>query len=602
MLITDTKIIESHAPDMPTKEYNLDAPEHAQLHHFRIFPAMSDRKAWTEAAENPYNRQLLEDMKVKAQQALETPIAELTATRYMDFARNGNRIAFERPYFNRRITLEALVLAEAYEYKRRFTDRIVDYLWAILSEATWCLPAHTESGSDPFADPEYEKVDLFSADTAIYLSQTMMLMEDELAAISPNLVRRVRVELMRRSIESVEATLENRHWCRGYANWTPWICSNLFWTANWVLKDDSARFTRFASRLDGCMLRFRRLYPDDGCCTEGPGYWNLSPVRYFMYIDGLAKASDDFTAPRLQDLKFQRMCGFIADAWYTRHIFASFSDYTARSNVYFGTIRAMGLRAEVPRVTEFAEIFEAQNADAYSMSHTGITMTLYAIFTPRSKTLPTRSDYLAVYPNSQTLYSTWRDEFVAMKGGHNSEPHNHNDIGQFIYGKGGGMVVLDLGSEVYSRKTFSSERYDLLCQSGRGHNPLVFDGIPQHAGPAYKARDFRVEGKSGDFTCTVNLTECYPQAAGITEYIRMVTYCEGRLIVEDAWKAERAVLPTMTLFLQKPYPQLQVEGGEVMEETMPLTDINLCNSWGNAIEKVTITGPRAPAGSLTLRF
>ena len=111
-----------------------------------------------------------------------------------------------------------------------------------------------------------------------------------------------------------------------------------------------------------------------------------------------------------------------------------------------------------------------------------------------------------------------------------------------------------------------------------------------------------MEGKSGDFTCTVNLTECYPQAAGITEYIRKVTYCEGRLTVEDAWKAERAVLPTMTLFLQKPYPQLQVEGGEVMEETMPLTDINLCNSWGNAIEKVTITGPRAPAGSLTLRF
>ena len=49
--------------------------------------------------------------------------------------------------------------------------------------------------------------------------------------------------------------------------------------------------------------------------------------------------------------------------------------------------------------------------------------------------------------------------FVAVKGGHNEESHNHNDIGNFVVYINGDPVIIDAGVETYTANTFGPEGY-----------------------------------------------------------------------------------------------------------------------------------------------
>ena len=58
--------------------------------------------------------------------ALQTPIAPLPLSLWLDFTRTGRRTPWETAYFSRRARLCALVSAECVEHKGRFLDEIAD--------------------------------------------------------------------------------------------------------------------------------------------------------------------------------------------------------------------------------------------------------------------------------------------------------------------------------------------------------------------------------------------------------------------------------------------------------------------------------------------
>ena len=93
---------------------------------------------------------------------------------YREFSQTGNRVNFEDKYFKRREMLSGLVLAECVENKGRFLDKILDGLFLILEETSWCLPAHNTYIRDavqlPIPDPTRPVIDLFAAETAAIVS------------------------------------------------------------------------------------------------------------------------------------------------------------------------------------------------------------------------------------------------------------------------------------------------------------------------------------------------------------------------------------------------------------------------------------------------
>ena len=71
------------------------------------------------------------------------------------------------------------------------------------------------------------------------------------------------------------------------------------------------------------------------------------------------------------------------------------------------------------------------------------------------------------------------------------EPHNHNDVGSFLYYIGDEEIISDLGAGEYTKKYFGPERYEILCNSSRGHSVPVIEGKYQCAGREYGAESFR---------------------------------------------------------------------------------------------------------------
>ena len=119
----------------------------------------------------------------------------------------------------------------------------------------------------------------------------------------------------------------------------------------------------------------------------------------------------------------------------------------------------------------------------------------------------------------------------ACKGGNNGAPHNHNDIGHFIYEAGDVMLLTDLGLEEYTRDYFGPKRYERLSCGSLGHSVPVVGGQGQGAGAEYRCGSFSAEK---DGTVTMELHDAYP--SGLLQRFDRRFYFDletGRLQVTD---------------------------------------------------------------------
>ncbi|WP_259391711.1 heparinase II/III-family protein [Paenibacillus thiaminolyticus] len=77
--------------------------------------------------------------------------------------------------------------------------------------------------------------------------------------------------------------------------------------------------------------------------------------------------------------------------------------------------------------------------------------------------------------------------FLAAKGGHNDESHNHNDIGSFIVYADQCPLWIDAGVGTYTAKTFSPERYSIWTMQSGYHNVPTVNGAEQAPGRTFRS-------------------------------------------------------------------------------------------------------------------
>ncbi|GJM76376.1 hypothetical protein HMSSN036_85920 [Paenibacillus macerans] len=94
-------------------------------------------------------------------------------------------------------------------------------------------------------------------------------------------------------------------------------------------------------------------------------------------------------------------------------------------------------------------------------------------------------------PDAQWLVSRHRSAAgsfgFAAKGGHNGEPHNHNDLGHFILIAGRDTFAADLGSGEYTADYFGAGRYRYDCNGSQGHSVPIINGRHQAEGERHAA-------------------------------------------------------------------------------------------------------------------
>ena len=485
-----------------------------------LFPPAANRKAW-DSVDLPMRISLIKT----AEKKLKKPWPFLTAKDYMLFKRTGNRDAYEKPYWEKRHKIVDLTLGECSEYKGRFMDEIIEGIWQILSEPVWCIPAHESlPKNELFPDPARFQIDIFSATTGRLLCDILALLGPELQKASPFLVQRMKMELMRRIIEPAEKLNDaNTLWFRGKNNWTPWCASNLTGCAVYLLDDQPERLAKFINIYLGISRRFYNLYPDDGGCNEGPTYWRYSTGKYIQLLHLLDRRLG-MNGKIFEDTKLKRMCEYLPGMNLSGKWFLSVSDASHRlaSDARFLAFTA-GL-VKSPSVMALAQ--RLKNSPAPINQVTELDGALAAIFTPIpdekiAEDLPkvTHLPKMGICILRENSTDASRGTVVSLKGGHNAESHNHLDLGHFTLMRCNKPLIVDIGSGVYTAKTFGSQRYTLWYNNSSGHNAPRFNGKGQANNAKYTAL-ITVEK---DNVTKALLDNAYPENTGIEKLERKIS-------------------------------------------------------------------------------
>jgi hypothetical protein len=136
--------------------------------------------------------------------------------------------------------------------------------------------------------------------------------------------------------------------------------------------------------------------------------------------------------------------------------------------------------------------------------------------------------------------------FLAAKGGHNAESHNHNDVGNFILFKDGLPVIVDAGVETYSRKTFSPERYEIWTMQSAYHSLLPSflvgaDWLQQLPGKEYAAGAVACDPALD--ALDLDIAGAYPSEACLLYWKRRLELQPGRQVcVRDIYAFDEARL------------------------------------------------------------
>jgi len=104
------------------------------------------------------------------------------------------------------------------------------------------------------------------------------------------------------------------------------------------------------------------------------------------------------------------------------------------------------------------------------------------------------------------------------KGGTTPRATNHNDVGHFIVYAEGRPVLIDVGVETYTRKTFSATRYEIWTMQSQYHNLPTVNGVMQQDGRAFRASDVAYESSDARARLSLNIAGAYPPVAGLRSW------------------------------------------------------------------------------------
>ncbi len=583
-------------------------------------PCIEDRSFWEGLAPD-----LKEKIKEQGSKALDAAFPPLLISDYREFCQNGNRSRFESKYFAKRTMLTSLVLAECVEDQGRFLDKILDGLYLILEETTWCLPAHNAYIRDtpqlPLPDAERPVIDLFAAETGAILSVSEALLDSRLKNISPLIEQYVTAQIRKRILEPY---LSYHFWWMGdgkspMLNWTPWITQNVLLSVfgrkpGFLTPDQqSAILSQACLSLD----YFLDEYGDDGCCNEGAQYFEHAGLCLFGCMEILRQITGD----DLHDLFFHPLIRNIAD--YIVRMYAgggyyfNYADCSARPGHRNARDFLFAIRTQNQALAEFSA------ADYRSCSWDEKLLTAEENIWYHLLQIQLHSQ-MTDYPDTgQKPEDSWFESTgiliardgrfsLAARAGSNGDSHNHNDVGSVILYKDSRPFLIDLGVETYTSKTFSPQRYEIWTMQSAYHNlPTFYDGdtpVMQKAGPEYAAASVSHEISEQKSCVSMDLAPVYADPR-IRSFRRTVTLYKGESVtIEDQYDGELSCVLSLMTFTE---PVIKKAGESLFQillpsvglieaagiktaryETCPIRDPRLKKAWEHDCFRILLGGDR----------
>ena len=470
-----------------------------------------------------------------------TPIPDAI---FKEYSVKGNRTNYEKLSFELRKQLACMVMAEIMQDSAYYLNDIIKGLYYFKKETWWGVPAHYPK-SQP--DRNLQEVDLFNAETANLLIWTCYMLEDRIKTKDRRICEDIRNEIKRRIL--IPARTTDYFWKRHSWNHNTWICSN--WLSCILFCEDNRQ-----QQIDDicqilkCLDVFIDGTPDDGGCDEGPNYWDRGTGSLYECMQLLSFASNGRISLPLTN-KTKAMAIYIYNMYIGNGYYVNFADCNSRTtpNVHIlyplavatNDKAMMRYAAFIARRHEYTSrpwklfnqsgVFPALSRELCFLKH------LPAFLKEEAEEAQVSSHWLK---NSEivTVHSSFRSHntlFLAAKGGHNGENHNHNDVGNFIVYNNREPIIIDIGVGTYTSQTFSQRRYELFNCRSAYHNVPIINGYEQQEGRNYKAKKVSNSDNPEQTLFSLDLSEAYPQEAGVKKWERtiLVSKENGITITED---------------------------------------------------------------------
>ena len=538
----------------------------------------------------------------------------IPVTLYKRFADDGNRSEYEKLYFERRDDLLCLAVAEFTDNEGKYINKIFDLLWSVCEETTWILPAHycqykkDTNIPDNYVNGEHY-IDLFSAATGAALAVTYYLLKDKMIEFGGKVVsERIIYELNNRIINPF-LDADDMPWMglqgQFVNNWTPWIVSNVLTVAS-LIGNDIDEQKEIIKKASKCLDCFIKTYGEDGGCNEGPAYWGAAGGSFFDCLEILSDMTDEkekvfspYLKPIFEYIVKVHICG---------SYFINYGDNLPEWDFDRNYFNRIGTEYSIPELVDLDG--EVSN---FKYSFAGISYhpmryikNLYGILKESTKktarkifVLPDMQ--LCVFhenENKNTGFCAW------LKGGHNAESHNHNDVGSVGLYLDGKPLLVDIGIGEYTKFTFNELRYTLFPIRSCDHNLPLIDDVGEKQGQEYKSDSFTIN--EDDMSACIEYKSAYENRKQINKRTRSIKMQGGKVILEDSIDLKTELDVKFNLYFCE---KVDIHGKEIKignrarlviddnisaeAEKLDIIDKKLCSAWKNGIYRLKLSAGKS---------
>ncbi|MBQ5927258.1 MAG: heparinase II/III family protein, partial [Clostridia bacterium] len=406
------------------------------------------------------------------------PIPVLNYAYQKLYYQTGNRKLHETIHFDRRKRLKYLqilaIKSDAY------LDELENIMAAICDEFSWVLPAHcyVEWEKPSFV---YNRIDLFAAETAMYLAETVYVMGNKL---STDIQNRVKISLKQKIVD----IFENNTCAVDYAtnNWASVVGCGIGLSYIYLFPE---RFGFVKDRILKGMDAYLSGIDDEGYCSEGIAYWQYGFGFYAVFYDVYTQLFGD--AEILKTEKVQNLLNAPVRSEMANDVYLPYADGGCRQffiheQIYYTVKNLFG--SDFLFVPSELSTINSEKALGYRV--------LYALANATGGEQTSKESNFVYFKNAQ-VFLCKKDKYAfTTKGGNNDEMHNHNDLGAFQIVANGKRVIVDIGSGEYTKPYFN----DMIARYGDGifvcgsqsHAVPIIDGKYQICGKEIKAEVLNV--------------------------------------------------------------------------------------------------------------
>lgn len=444
-------------------------------------PPVSDREFYERIAASGYGKMMLEE----AEAVLTLPLPAPTEELYRQSFATRDRARYETQILELNQHSRTLAIALLLKPERKFIEKFTALLDIYSQMKSWLLPAHDRypHTTIPMAniDEIITTTDLVSLDIASGMSIAIGALESILPADS---VAKFKAKAAKLVIEPITLIARNRrpynYWMILPHNWNAVCYCNTILTflASDVPESDRKMVVDFALAR---IKYFINGFNVDGYCQEGPGYFGYG-FGHYTYLSWALYEASGHKLNLFDSDRVKQIAAFPEKMMLSETQLPLFCDCNPK----------IFIRRDLMEIRDYlVGKSDKVNFLPPRMEQTGRPQDLTLLqqlmligFSSSENLRDIKLNEFDAFP--ETGVFVWRgDEFsFCIKGGHNREFHNHNDVGNFVLVQNDKTLLIDAGQPRYNMDSFHSGKKGKpnKLRTSYGHQVPVCDGNLQLSG------------------------------------------------------------------------------------------------------------------------